>query len=98
MADSPELAAARDRVGAAISDFVRLLMPEVYGPEGRYPDDDLDPATAGEPMVVAWVAGVEVTNMRLEQGTKAYRHGFGGMDQTISAGEGLGHVIVRSYS
>lgn len=98
MADSPELLAARERVGAAISEFASILLRELHGADGSEPDDELDPAQAGEPLVVAWVAGFEATNMTLEQGRKAYRQGFGSMEQTISAGEGLGHVIVRAYS
>jgi hypothetical protein len=98
VADSPELQAARDRVGAAISEFASILMAEIYGADGRDPVPELDPAQAGEPLVVAWVAGFEATNMQLEQGRQAFRQGFGSMDQTISAGEGLGRVIVRAYS
>jgi hypothetical protein len=98
VADSPALRAARERVGSAISEFAAVLLAELHGPDGHQPDDELDPAQAGSPMVVAWVAAFEATNMTLEQGQKAYRQGFGSLDQTISAGEGLAHVVARAYS
>lgn len=97
MTDSPELRAARERVGAAISDFAHVLFVDLYGPDAERPDPELDPAQAGAPMVVAWVAGFEATNMTLEQSSQAFRQGFGSLDQTISAGEGLAAVIGRHY-
>lgn len=96
--DSPELDAARDRVRSAISEFLGVLFPESYGPEGRYPDEDLDPATAGDPLLVAWVVSVEVTNVRLQQGRMSYRYAFADPDQLGSASEGLARTIERSFA
>lgn len=98
MTDSPELEAARDRVERALADYVAILFPEAYGPDGHFADQDLDPATAGDPLVVGWVAAVEVTNVRLQQGRMAYRYAFAPDGQLSSASEGFAQTVLRSFA
>lgn len=96
--DSAELEAAREGVRSSISEYLRVMFPEVYGADGDFPDADLDPASAGDPYLVAWVVSVEVTNARLQQGRMSYRYAFADPDQLASASEGLARTIERSFA